>query len=290
MIYKGGILMYTLSKELFDYFEGNPNKLISQNKLPVEKAFESFYIVNLINRSASISLESSSEFSSPSNYIVYYGKNPIIISDKITADTILTNSREYYCPIGMVFDIDQLFEDKHIKEIYPFDPLKFEVSHDKNPVDVFKIDTSFSGIEQYIVYFFGNNSNYKDGEDILVNSPGSVLRDRIFRMHHHDSVQETSLTISIILDESFDFLKYANCIVLPDKLMATDTFQKLAKEKNRCIKTYPIRRGRHPSQYNETVEQLCKEFPEDCKHCYLKESQKEDCSFYCSRLENGGCG
>lgn len=281
--------MCTLSKELFDYFEANPNKLISQNKLPVEKAFDSFHIINLINRSASIFSESSCEFSRPSNYIVYYGKNPIIISDKITTDTVLTSSQEYYCPIGMVFNIDQLFDDGHIREIYPFDPLKFEVSHDKNSADVFKIDTSFSGIEQYIVYFFGNNFNYKAGEDILVNSPGSILSDRIFRMHHHDSVQETALTISIKLDESFDFLKYAKCIVVPDKLMATTTFQKLAKEENRCIKTYPIRRGRLPSIYNEIVEQLCEDFLNGCGHCYLKESKQQNSSIYCSRLENGGC-
>lgn len=108
-------------------------------------------------------------------------------------------------------------------------------------------------------------------------------------MHHHDSVQETALTISIKLDESFDFLKYAKCIVVPDKLMATTTFQKLAKEENRCIKTYPIRRGRLPSIYNEIVEQLCEDFLNGCGHCYLKESQQQNSSIYCSRLGNGGC-
>lgn len=127
------------------------------------------------------------------------------------------------------------------------------------------------------MYFFGSNSNYQSGENTTVNKPLSEISDLIFAIHQNNSASETDLTISMILKQPFNFLQYAKCIVLPDKLMAIKTFRQLIAENTHiCIKTYPIRRGRLPSIYNETVERLCEDFINGCGRCYLKEQKLKE--------------
>ena len=263
--------MYTLSSELNDYFTQNHIEFVPEewNKLPVIKAIDGLIMTKLIRKNYNTSLTS--------DYVVYYGKNPIIVASERTDNTNLSHSQEYYCPVGMIFDIEQLLHDQRVKNIYPFDPVKSNISTEENPLEVYQLENSTLSIDQYIMYFFGSNSNYQSGENTTVNKPLSEISDLIFAIHQNNSASETDLTISMILKQPFNFLQYAKCIVLPDKLMAIKTFRQLIAENTHiCIKTYPIRRGRRPAIYNETVERLCEDFINGCGRCYLKEQKLKE--------------
>lgn len=109
-------------------------------------------------------------------------------------------------------------------------------------------------------------------------------------MQRSDTVLETDLTISLLLENPFDFLEYARCIILPEKLMANYKFEQLAQENtNICIKTYPLYRGRHPALYNTTVEQLCNDFLNGVGDCYLKKKNHPDTPTHCQKNKKGGC-
>ena len=115
----------------------------------------------------------------------------------------------------------------------------------------------------YFILWYSTETTFR--KNVISNSQFcstvSEISDLIFAIHQNNSASETDLTISMILKQPFNFLQYAKCIVLPDKLMAIKTFRQLIAENTHiCIKTYPIRRGRLPSIYNETVERLCEDF------------------------------
>nr|WP_295274904.1 hypothetical protein [uncultured Blautia sp.] len=287
--------MCTLGYELDQYFSENPLDCYHPSSLkdvPVVKALDSFEALNRISNTAGISSAKtvSDDAQISSKDIAYYGKNPVILSASKTARRQYTQSPEYYCPIGVIFDIEQLLNEKRIRNIYPFDPSDFQVSHNGKQVNSFQINRSLEGIGKYIVYFFGNLNNYQYGNSNPPAYASSEIIDQVSRMQCSDTVLETDLTISLLLENPFDFLEYARCIILPEKLLANYKFRQLAQEDTSiCIKTYPLYRGRHPALYNTTVEQLYNDFINGTGDCYLKKKYHPDAPIHCHKNKKGGC-
>lgn len=275
--------MCTLGYELDRYFSKNSLDCCYPSSLkdvPVIKAFDSFEVINRINNTTDIS----------SDDIAYYGKNPIIPSASKIDRKQYTQSQEYYCPIGVIFDIEQLLNENRIRNIYPFDPSDFQVSHNGKQVCNFQINRSLEGIGKYIVYFFGNLYNYQYGNSNPPACASSEIIDQVSRMQRSDAVLETDLTISLLLENPFDFLEYARCIILPEKLMANYKFEQLAQENTTiCIKTYPLYRGRYPALYNTVVENLCNDFINGQGECYLKKKYHPNDPVDCQKNKKGGC-
>ena len=124
--------------------------------VPVVKAFDSFEVITRISNTADTSSAKivSDDIKISSDDIAYYGKNPVILSASKIDRRQYTQSPEYYCPIGVIFDIEQLLDEKRIRNIYPFDPSDFQVSHNGKQINNFQINRSLEGIGKYIVYFF----------------------------------------------------------------------------------------------------------------------------------------
>lgn len=287
--------MCTLGYELDQYFSRNSLDCCHPSCLkdvPVVKAFDSFEVITRISNTADTSSAKivSDDIKISSDDIAYYGKNPVILSASKIDRRQYTQSPEYYCPIGVIFDIEQLLDEKRIRNIYPFDSSDFQVSHNGKQINNFQINRSLEGIGKYIVYFFGNLYNYQYGRSNPPASASSEIIDQVSRIQRSDTVLETDLTISLLLENPFDFLEYARCIILPEKLMANYKFEQLAQENtNICIKTYPLYRGRHPALYNTTVEQLCNDFLNGVGDCYLKKKNHPDTPTHCQKNKKGGC-
>lgn len=280
--------MCTLGHELDQYV---PEKSLNDSDIssaslknvPVIQEFDSFKISTIIDNTLPAPANPSSE-------IAYYGKNPIVPPASQLSSNEYTQSLEYYCPVGIIYDIEQLYENKLIKRVYPFDPSDFKVSLNGKSVDAFQIDNSIEGIRKYIFYFYGSLANYQYGESNPPSNAPSIIVDQVSRIQRKDTVTEAQLTISLILENPFDYLTYAACIILPEKLMANNNFSQLTlKDTNICIKTYPIYRGRIPSQYNTIVEQLGREFIAGQGDCYLQKKYHPDHPGYCTKTHKGAC-
>lgn len=290
--------MCTLNKALNNCdFSIHKSTSDSTPELSSLKSFDSDKIIysleNLLRGSHEDLLSSQTNSTQlSSNNIIYYGKNPIIISGSINSLTKLKHSLEYYCPVAMVFDSAQLIEDGYITAVYPFDPINSTIPDAETPLESFKIEVNKSSISKYIIYFFGSIENYLNGEPQTTSFDHSSITNTLHTAHIQNPISEADLTISLILKNSFDFFKYAKCIVLPYKLAGHPSVKELLKTRGICFKFYNIRRGRIPSAYNQTVEELCNEFIHGEGYCSLAEytnKKKKSAPICCTKNKRKGC-
>lgn len=191
---------------------------------------------------------------------VYYGCSPAMIGEHIGKDTELEYALDLYCPVLMVLDLPALLKDGKVEGIFPFDPEQCEEEMKQGD---FSLEISERGIKAYVAFFYGTHQNYiycepklVQEKDIRPNMGLSIL----YTLHSKASCNEWANRVSILIHKGVSLIDYMKCIILPEKLMAYESFQPVLTKDGLVCKTYRILAHRVPWAYNQTVFDLYMEY------------------------------
>lgn len=225
--------------------------------LPAVIAYDGLSLDVIVNEGREMRNSKQNEISDA--LLLYYGKYIDYKSAVEAGKDYLENEEALYCPVCLALDMQKLFEDKIVGNIYPFDPTAFKTERN---IDNFLLGDSIIEIHKYIKCYYGDTDHYlftspceKPGEDLIACS---IPANTLFYSHQKRSFNEKAQTISMYAEQDFDLADYLKCIIIPEK--ATRYFETLLSKENLTCLKYKTPCNKPPSFYNTIVYQRYMEY------------------------------
>lgn len=183
----------------------------------------------------------------------YYGKHPEIIGEKLDKNAELIMDHALYCPIAAILDMESI----KIKEVYPFDPEEVKL-----PIEAskFRLDGDAGLIRKYIQIFFGSNDNYMRQTGVRIIESQNITANILSQLLCTKTMNPKKYTVTILIDKEVSLLGHLKCLVLPEKLLAYESFLRLTTKTDLVIKPYTTEPNIHPAYYNTVVNSKIREF------------------------------